>query len=134
MPSKNAFAFTQKDQAAVKYDTILQSWLSLSYLNCKESTYVRYHWLIEKHISPKLGGYYTNSLSAPLIENYTETLLINGKLNGTGGLSPKTVSDILTIIKSSIQHAVYMGCAITCNLDKLCIRKKEKKMRVFSKS
>ena len=51
-----------------------------------------------------------------------------------GGLAPKTVTDILTIVKSTIEYAKYRGFSIICNLSKLSVKKNEKKMRVLSHS
>lgn len=114
------------------YSVILDDWLSSSKINIKESTYARYLHLINTHIRPNIGEYQLSKLSTQLIEKYIEQELTKGRLDLSGGLSPKTVNDILTIIKSSIEYAKYNNEKIVCNLGKLSIKRKDKEMRVLS--
>lgn len=71
-------------------------------------------------------------LSTEMIESFVEFQLTEGRLDNTGGLSPKTVTDILTIIKNTIEYARYKDLPVICNLSKLTIKKKEKEMRVLT--
>ena len=114
------------------YSELLNAWLISSKLNTKESTYARYVHLINTHIRPCLGAYQLSKVSTQLIEEYVEHLLSNGRLDLSGGLAPKTATDILTIIKSTMEYAKYNNLNVCCNLGKLSIKKKEKEMRVFS--
>lgn len=85
-----------------RYSEILDAWLCSLCISVKESTYARYFRLIETHIRPFLGKYPICKISTQLIEGFIRNQLDSGRLDGKGGLSPKTVTDILTIIKSSI--------------------------------
>lgn len=114
------------------YSELLDIWIHSSLLNTKESTYARYVHLINTHIKPQLGKYRLSMLSTEIIESFIGQQLTNGRLDNTGGLAPKTVTDILTIIKSTIEYARYKGLPVICNLSKLTIQKKEKEMRVLS--
>lgn len=67
-------------------------WLQLNRSKVKESTYVKYLSMLEKHVKPKLGSYYIHSLSSLLVEQFSHDLLCKEKL------SPKTVRDILMIL------------------------------------
>ena len=53
-------------------------------------------------------------------------------MDGQGGLSPKTVTDLLVIIKKSVEYAKDHGIALSCNLRKLTIKRGRKEMRVFT--
>lgn len=121
-------------QNTLTYDEVLDLWLHSSHMNTKESTYARYTHLINTHIKPQLGKYQLSKLSTEIIETFIETQLTIGRLDNTGGLAPKTVTDILTIIKSTIEYANYKGLPVICNLSKLTIKKKEKEMRVLTQS
>ena len=103
-------------------------------LNTKESTQARYTHLIKTHIKPHLGAVQLSQLTTDAIEIFIEQQLTDGRLDNSGGLSPKTVTDILTIIKSTIEYARYKELPVICNLSKLSIKKKEKEMRVFTPS
>ena len=69
-----------------------------------------------------------------MVEGYIEQQLASGRLDNTGGLSAKTVTDILTIIKSTMDYARYNNLPVACSLGKLNVKKKEKEMRVFSQA
>lgn len=128
---RKASAVTQN---SLTYDEVLDSWLHSSQLNTKESTHARYAHLINTHIKPQLGTYQLSMLSTEIIEAYVEFQLAEGRLDNTGGLAPKTVTDILTVIKSTIEYAKYKNIPVICNLSKLTIKKQEKEMRVLTQS
>ena len=74
-------------------------WLQLNRSKVKESTYVKYLSMLEKHVKPKLGSYYIHSLSSLLVEQFSHDLLCKEKL------SPKTVRDILMMLHSILKYA-----------------------------
>ena len=116
------------------YDKVLTMWLQSEKLKVKESTYSRYVHLIDRHIRPALGHISTNHLYPEVIEEYISELLTNGRLDGKGGLSPKTVNDILTVVKSSVEHARRGSNLIICNLSNVSIKKEEKEIRILTYS
>ena len=73
-------------------------WLQLNRSKVKESTYVKYLSMLEKHVKPKLGSYYIHSLSSLLVEQFSHDLLCKDKL------SPKTVRDILMMLHSILKY------------------------------
>lgn len=116
------------------YGKLLDGWLQFTCVNIKESTHARYFCLVETHIRPALGKYPVCKISTQLLEEFIREQLRWGRLDGTGGLSPKTVTDILMIIKNSMEYARDNGINITCNLQKLTVKKKDKEIRVFTQS
>lgn len=116
------------------YNDLLDSWLHSISLNTKESTQARYAHLINTHIKPELGMYQLTQLTTEIIEFFIEQQLTDGRLDKRGGLSSKTVTDILTIVKNTIEYAQYKNLSVVCNLSKLTVKKKEKEMRVLSQS
>ena len=116
----------------LKYEDLLDEWMQFSRINIKESTYARYINLINTHIKPPLGKYPISKISTQLVEAYIDNQLKSGRMDGTGGLSAKTVSDILTIIKSSFDYARYNNIHIVCNLSKLSIKQRKKDIRVLT--
>ncbi len=121
-------------RSSLTYEELLDSWLHSSQLNTKESTHARYAHLINTHIKPQLGKYQLSMLTTEIIESFVKCQLTEGRLDHTGGLASKTVTDILTIIKNTIEYARYKGLPVICNLSKLSIKKKEKEMRVLTQS
>lgn len=97
-----------------KYGDILRNWVTMSRVHIKESTYSRYIHLANAHILPYLGEISTDRLTTQIIEKHISFLLNEGRLDKKGGLAPKTVSDILTLIKGSIDYANCSGISINC--------------------
>lgn len=116
------------------YGMVLDAWLQSTRLNVKESTYARYTFIANNHIRPSLGSYQISKISTQLVETFIEQKLTSGNLKNGGALSPKTVTDILTIIKSTMEYARYNDIRVVCNLSKLTVKRKEKEMRVLSKT
>ena len=116
----------------LKYEELLDEWMQFSRINIKESTYARYNHLINTHIKPLLGKYPISKISTQLVEAYIDNQMKCGRIDGNGGLATKTVSDILTIIKSSFEYARYNDLHIICNLSKLSIKQQKKDIRVLT--
>lgn len=121
------------ENSNILYAQLLGDWLSAARIRAKESTYARYVHLIRTHIQPVLGSYPLSRFTTQVVESFILQQLEDGRLDGKGGLSSKTVSDMLVIIKSTIDFARYRGVEVSCPLSKLSIRKREKEIRVLSR-
>lgn len=122
----------EKIRTGSVYKDILVSWLESQRLNKKESTYAHYYQIIHAHLIPDIGFIKIEKMSTKLVEKYITQLLESGRIDGTGGLSAKTVSDILAIIKATIEYANYNDYLLQCNLDKVYIKQQNTEMRVLS--
>lgn len=74
-------------------------WLERKSIEVKASTYSHYCYLIHTYIFPALGNKKVTAISTDQIRLFIENQLKHGKITGNGGLSPKTVADILIILK-----------------------------------
>jgi integrase len=117
-------------QAGAPFIEAAVSWLNSARLRVKDSTWVRYRGLIEKHLAPRLGKFPINKISAELLERFVAGLLDNGRLDGGGGLSEKTVQDIVTVIKSVFKYAKCYG---GIDWTRLRLKKARKEMRVLTR-
>ena len=84
---------------------IMEAWLSIRATEIKESSYQRYWMLIDKHIVPRLGSLRVNALTAKILSDFIKDLQQSGRRDGKGGLSEKTVSDILCVLRSALRLA-----------------------------
>ena len=101
-------------------------WLILSRSRIKESTYVKYHNIIQKHIRPELGQFPPQSLNTVLIENFSHNLLKKG-------LCPKTVHDILVVLSSILNYCrKELGSAVS-SLEIIYPKESPKEMRILTK-
>lgn len=101
-PKNNTAKDTGKD-IRMTFGELLNDWLISIKPDVKESTYAKYVFLAEKHILPELGNIPLTHLNTETIETFTSMKLANGRLKGHGGLSPKTVSSLLSIIKLALR-------------------------------
>lgn len=115
------------------YGEILKAWLLSAKNRVKESTISRYNHILQRHIQPFLGNYQISEIGVALLEEYIDYLLQHGRLDGSGGLSPKSVADIIVVIKSSMRYAQENGYPVNCSPAGLSVKRSKKDMRVLSK-
>lgn len=115
-----------------KYEFWLSEWLRSKSISIKDSTYIRYRNVIKNHINPELGKYPINKIGTPMMERFVSDKLNYGRLDGKGGLSTKTISDMLTIIKESFKYAQASGVLTICRFDGISFKRNTQEMRVLS--
>ncbi len=123
---------TGKHKDEEKYEFWLTEWLRAKRIRIKDSTYIRYRNLISNHILPELGKYPINKIGTPLLESFVSNKLKCGRLDGNGGLSPKTMLDMMTVIKESFKYAQAAGVLTICRFDGISFKHSSQEMRVLS--
>lgn len=93
----------------VTFGQLLVDWLASVQTDVKESTYSKYVFLAEKHILPELGRELLSDMNGEMIGQFVSKKLKDGKINEKGGLSPKTVSSLLSLIKLALDFGVQRG-------------------------
>lgn len=86
------------------FSAAASQWLYNASVRVKPSTYANYYSMLENHILPVIGDYRLQMLSDTVIDQFVKSKLNNGRKDGRGGLSPKTVRDMLSIIKSTFDY------------------------------
>lgn len=81
-----------------RFSFFCDEWLETNRINLRESTYIKYAAMLGKHIKPKLGDCFPPAISSPLIGEFTDALLFEE------GLAPKTVRDILVLLRSILAY------------------------------
>ena len=92
----------------------LYEWLSTWYDmycrdNLKPSTLINYETFIEKHIKPTIGNVKISELNPLMLQRFYQEKYRSGKLDGTGGLSPKTMHNLHTMIHCGLDKAYKLG-------------------------
>lgn len=80
-------------------------WLASAKLRVKNSSYCCYEKLINKHILSYFEDIDYSELGTPIINEFADYKLKYGKINGIGGLSAKSVHDILVVMRSVAKYA-----------------------------
>ncbi len=82
-----------------------EQWLSSAKLRVKDSSYSNYLNIVKKHILPILGEEIMMNLTTGKLNDFINFKLVSGRLNGKGGLSAKSVRDIMTVYRSIENYA-----------------------------
>lgn len=106
-----------KAKNKVLYKDWIWDWLLYKKDYIKESTYANYSNIISNHIAPDLGKYYLNELNNKIIQGFLLKKYKTGRVDNLGGLSNKTIRDIVAIIKSSLKFAMKEELIPSLNLD-----------------
>ena len=106
----------------------LRRWLTdYAPMNCSSgATLERYGQLIEKHIIPSLGSVALQKLRSGDVQGLYASKLKDGRLNGKGGLSKRTVHHLHRCLSTSLKVAVSEGLISTNPCDKAKTVKPEK--------
>lgn len=72
------------------------------------STYVNYDTYVQRHIKDTIGGYKLCDLNTAIMQEFLNDKAKNGKLNGSGGLSPKTIKNMHNMIHRALNKAVHL--------------------------
>lgn len=106
-------------------------WLAKSKPFMKESTVVRYQHLLSVHILPEFGQTAISEIRNCDIEKYRNLLLCSGRCGG-GGLSPKYVTDILSVIKMIQKYAALQEPGLPVAIHTVSVKKKQAPLKVFN--
>ena len=123
--------FKATKRRSVKFEDLSSQWLKNVKLRIKESSYVKYHNMVQNHMIPDLGHWQMADLTTEIVEQFVQKKLTCGKRNGKGGLSEKTVKDILAILKEICLYAVGLGMEIPCRFELIKIRRKDMEVQVL---
>lgn len=131
--SKQSIPEESTEKNVLLFEIFALEWFDVRKTQIKLSTQNKYWNTLSSYILPLLGKRPLNTLTHDCIECYCNTLLSTGGSKGTG-LSPKTVSDVLSIIRSILQYAGKKEVQIACDAKAIRIKKEVKNMRVLSRS
>ena len=109
-----------------------EQWLSGMRLHVKESTYVKYFNVLH-NLLPELGDLSAEQLTTGTVERFIQGKLEHGRLNGSGGLSEKSVRDMLAILREICLYATHWDLEIPCHFELVRVRRKEAEIRVLTR-
>ena len=81
-------------------------WLKHEKANVSPKTHQRYEELLLKNVAPVIGSVTLNKLTAARIDGAWGHLLENGRRDGKGGLSPRTVHHCRRVMLTAMDQAV----------------------------
>ena len=117
---------TARTQAA--FSVFCAEWLYRKKSKVKESTYVKYSAIVDKHIVPKLGACCALGFTTELMDDFIKELQFEDEL------APKTVHDILSVLHGILKFTAskYAGAFPVVEINYPKVGKRE--MRVLSRA
>lgn len=109
MSQESNVSQTSIGTSKLTFRQLAEEWLIVKRAQVKQSTYANYVNMLNNHIYPRLGNVYVSSLTTQTLEKFLQSKLLHGRLDGKGGLSGKTVSDLSSILKLILQYAKRNG-------------------------
>lgn len=102
-------------------------WLKSRKSKVRESTYVKYNTVIEKHIKSKLGGCFPLGINTATVDAFSGELILKD------GLSEKTVHDILVVLRDILRYTAVQFPGIFPLVEVNYPKSNRKEMRVLSR-
>lgn len=96
---------TPKDNITVTFEKVSIEWMHKEKLIIKESTYSKYAKILENHLLPEFSKMEIQRINSFAVNQFVAKKLKNGRLDGKGGLSAKTVQDMVMVLKSILKMA-----------------------------
>ena len=131
--SKHTTAVSNPIIVSDLFKYIAMEWFETNKLHVKESTNNKYWNLLNSYILPTFGEQQLHCVTHDFIENQCNILLYSGGVSGNG-LSPKTVTDIVSVVRNILKFAGRMGKSIPCDIQDVHIKHSSHVMRVLSRS
>lgn len=101
----------------ITYGAWLNSWLPQKGEYIKEATLANYQQAVDTHILPVLGAVPLAELTEQRLQETVLYWLKEGRCDGQGGLSERTVRGLVMLIKLSLKPAVKAGYLQAWNFD-----------------
>jgi len=114
----------------------LRQWLKYyAYTNLSPKTVEGYESIISRHLIPWLGAIPLTQLRPEIIQRYIGDKLSQGRVNGQGGLTTRTVRNHIVCLHTALQNALKMGMLVRNPVDAVTIpRAEHHQMRTMNES
>ncbi|WMJ22194.1 site-specific integrase [Paludicola sp. MB14-C6] len=114
----------------------LTTWLKeYASVTLRPSTYISYEGYIHNHINPIMGGIPLKNLTTDRLQVFYNEKSESGRLDGKGGLSPKTLRNLHNMLHKALEQACKNNMIASNVSDNTILPKREnKEMRVLSRS
>lgn len=88
-----------------QYKTLVNSWLNSKQAMITASTQANFVLIAENHLIPQFGRRKIGSITESDIQKYILYLHNEGRLDNSGGLTVKTIRDIILVLRLSLTYA-----------------------------
>lgn len=108
-------------------------WLENSLSSLKESTYIRYRILLNCYLMPSFQQFQMSEITRERVCTFCKGLEKHGKKDGTG-LSHKTISDVLSVLRRILHYAQDQNISIDVTVFNVRVKQNPKALEILSLS
>ena len=87
------------------FKTLTHLWLKEKQAMVTQSTYAGFLLIVENHLIPYFGTQKICDITEPKIQEFIFYLFNNGRLDNSGGLTVKTIRDIILVLRLTLNFA-----------------------------
>ena len=101
-----------------QFKTLLNTWLKAKQPMITPSTFANFVLITENHLIPTLGRKKIGAITEVDVQDFILHLHNQGRLDNTGGLTVKTIRDIILVLRLSLGLTILVtaGAVIMCTL------------------
>lgn len=122
----------QKPMQSDFFSTIADAWLVSKKAQWKQSSVVKYTNILESYIFSEFANKEISGITRDEVVMFSNKLLVSGGVSGKG-LSPKTVTSILSVMKNVFAYAVQAKGYRVSDLKSITVKQSQKPMRILSR-
>lgn len=111
-PDRKKEQLKNPDYLEMTFENLITEWMEFKKGTVKASTYAVYVNICEGHLKGQWEKLLLTEVTTEIINSFLKEKLECGRKNGTGGLSPKTVADIRSVISMVLDYA--KSCNYPC--------------------
>lgn len=115
----------------ISFEKIAFKWLNTVMIKSKASTYSKYVELLDKQILPCIGAINIDLIDTKVLSDFILSKKNNGRLDGKGGLSAKSIQDILSVINLVLNFAKAENYNVKNNIGVVRPQKNKKDIRIL---
>lgn len=101
------------------FNDVIDAFLLQKRYQVKESTYAHYCYFVRTHVRPHLGALAPEEINARTLEEFVDSKLRRGGAVNGAELSPKSVKDILTLVKAIIRYGMELEMIPQSSVDRV---------------
>lgn len=126
-----AYANSGQSEENLLFAFIAEKWMEEQKPILKETSVAKYEGILERYLVPEFGGMQVTEITRDKVSQFLQKLLVpqGGK---DGGLSPKTVAGIFSVLKTIMDYAKRNGNVSVTDLRDLPVKQIRKPLRVLS--
>lgn len=116
-----------------KFDVIANEWFAAQKSQWKQSSIVKYSNILNSYLLPDFSEREISEITRDEIVAFGSKLLENGGASGNG-LSPKTVTGIISVLKNVFQYATHIKGYAVADIQGISVKHSQKPMRILSRA